>query len=488
MSLLDTLKRILGSEREKSELNATTSQGSVTSQSEREIPRSKPEKKPIELTIGLDFGTAFTKVVIGEQRKSYAIPFQTPTNLANQFLLPCEFSIDADGACSLGVSENARRVIGNLKMRLIERDFSHESVIEIGIFLGLVIRHSRDWLLNNEQNVYRNRLPDWYINIGLPTDSYHDEELSKVYRDIAALAWRISVAQGPVTLELAKKLVDVSRIQDGARDVFGNHLEPSIHPDKIGLFPEFVAQIMGYVRSPSRQPDLHALVDIGAGTVDITVFNVYEKDGEHLFPIFAKEVKNLGVNYLFKHRIEESEFKGEWRLDTTSNAPDDLETASRLGIFLDILKEIDKAPRAELRTAFMSQLAYTRDVRHPKSAKWKDGVPLFLCGGGSRLSFYASLFNELAATGRRYPIVITPLPKPERLDAEGLAEDEYDRLSVAYGLSFSALDIGTIRTTDQVDDVLSPTGGELTMCYRCLGSGGPRGNDCLSCGGRGWIN
>jgi len=40
------------------------------------------------LTIGLDFGTAFTKVVIGETRTSYAVSFKCQ-NLENPYLLPC---------------------------------------------------------------------------------------------------------------------------------------------------------------------------------------------------------------------------------------------------------------------------------------------------------------------------------------------------------------------------------------------------------------
>ena len=48
-----------------------------------------------------------------------------------------------------------------------------------------------------------------------------------------------------------------------------------IEDDEISLFPEFLAQIAGYVRSPGRQADLHMLVDVGAGTMDATTFNVH---------------------------------------------------------------------------------------------------------------------------------------------------------------------------------------------------------------------
>jgi hypothetical protein len=45
------------------------------------------------------------------------------------------------------------------------------------------------------------------------------------------------------------------------------------------------------------------------------------------------------------------------------------------------------------------------------------------------------------------------LPKPERLMAPYILDDGYDRLMVAYGLSFNALDIGVIIRDSEVEDV-----------------------------------
>lgn len=72
------------------------------------------------------------------------------------------------------------------------------------------------------------------------------------------------------------------------------------------------------------------------------------------------------------------------------------------------------------------------------------GIPVFLCGGGMRMTYYRKLGEELKhfqgvswlkATAR-------PLAIPNNLQAPGLIREDYDRLSVAFGLSF--LEVGLI--------------------------------------------
>jgi len=64
-------------------------------------------------------------------------------------------------------------------------------------------------------------------------------------------------------------------------------------------------------------------------------------------------------------------------------------------------------------------------------------VPFFLCGGGSRLGFYQACHDTLRRTegftwlsARKRELAI-----PNGLRADGLKRDDFDRLSVAYGLS-----------------------------------------------------
>jgi hypothetical protein len=68
------------------------------------------------------------------------------------------------------------------------------------------------------------------------------------------------------------------------------------------------------------------------------------------------------------------------------------------------------------------------------------------------MPLYANIVNELNNTmgmswfkGRRYS-----LSRPKKLIAAGLSDHEYDRLSVAYGLSFP--EIGKIIKSGEIPD------------------------------------
>lgn len=65
------------------------------------------------------------------------------------------------------------------------------------------------------------------------------------------------------------------------------------------------------------------------------------------------------------------------------------------------------------------------------------GMPFFLCGGGSRHPFYASLKTRLQKTDGCTWLRVKPkeLALPKNIYASGVNHGDYDRLSVAYGLS-----------------------------------------------------
>ena len=218
-------------------------------------PQAKQKK---QIVLGLDFGTAYTKAVIREQRVCYAVPFGPP-GIKNNYLLPGEMRIGHDELCRLGWEEGAFAV-KDMKMKLLEQQDSHEDLVYTSAFLGLVIRHCREWLASEHHKTYAGFELDWHVNIGLPTASYHDQALMEKYRLIVLAGWALSLQPNPLSLSLAEAVFkDINRrLSHSSQDVV-EYMPGMIHPEKIGLFPEFVAQIVGYVRSPLRQPDLHIL-------------------------------------------------------------------------------------------------------------------------------------------------------------------------------------------------------------------------------------
>lgn len=440
-----------------------------------QFPGSSEGRERLQLVMGLDFGTAFTKMVIAERRRAYAVPLNDQKN-GNTYLLPCVFYTGPDGLAALRQMPGATTHSG-LKMRLLDGDLGNESLSQAACFLALVLRQARSWFLITHQVAYRDYLLDWYVNIGTPTEHYHDRAMTGAYRRMVAAAWAASTVDAPISLNMVR-----AHLEDCSRT--------TLDESAIEVFPEFVGQINGYVRSSLRRQDLHLLVDVGAGTLDVVVFIAHrnDKDGEDVFPIFAKSVKRLGVHFLQKHRGEavgsRSNSSASVGFESDEN---DSSVARALGLSLQQLKHIDEPFARAVLAAVEDQIRITRTQYYPESTCWSEGVTFFLCGGGSRVALYADLATRMERDRAPCPLVRLEIPKPERLVADQAADTIYDRLSVAYGLSFDALDIGQIQRTEEI--ARGGAGQPLdpgSLCPRCKGTGGWRGNDCPTCAGRGW--
>ena len=64
--------------------------------------------------------------------------------------------------------------------------------------------------MNTHEKIYENRNLDWYVNVGLPTESYHDEKLVTEYRIIVMAAWALSILPEHVSISKAKDFFLIS--------------------------------------------------------------------------------------------------------------------------------------------------------------------------------------------------------------------------------------------------------------------------------------
>jgi hypothetical protein len=121
-------------------------------------------------------------------------------------------------------------------------------------------------------------------------------------------------------------------------------------------------------------------------------------------------------------------------------------------------KEVDP-DKAFFETPLLSQIRgrtlYQTFKKRLLSKQDIVGIPFFLCGGGARLDFYQELGDSL----RRFhgcswlSTQKEELVKPDELRAEGVGRVDYDRLSVAYGLSM--LNLANITTAEQLPELPS---------------------------------
>ncbi len=255
---------------------------------------------------------------------------------------------------------------------------------------------------------------------------------------------------------------------DRAEKLLNGESDPEPSEDvEVGTIPEIAAQIYGYVRSDAFDPNaqnLFILADVGAGTVDCAMFKVRpDKHGEE-FLFYEKSVEPLGVTSLHIHRLKswqqvftevehapdtlvdsiDAELK---QIDATRPVPDKFSKyfngvtvksspKGPLGL-CNPDAEFDQRLRAQIQDGTLEKGRQTGGW-HVEALK---DTPFLLSGGGSRNKFYERIKEGL----RHHPSLgylrlnPKPLVLPSNIKAPGLAGQDWDRLSVAYGLSFGSV-------------------------------------------------
>ncbi len=394
-----------------------------------------------QLVIGLDFGTSMTKVVVGDHSivggKMYAIPFKD-----NSYLQPTSLFLK-EGIFNLYEGDR----IPDLKYTLMTKS---SKVIESAVtaYIALILRYVRYYFLKKYENIYKRNELIWAINIGVPSTSFDNQALSNSFHLVALAGWYASVQEGHIDIQKIETALKTScRDLENKKRGSYHYLEDSrLHLDLVHVVPEVIAEVIGYAKSPLRNEGMHLLVDIGATTTDVATLIVGKKDGEDIYPLLQADVQRLGVFELHKSRIEQiskqNSHENKKRFSEFKDGIDELSRIPDLKQYREICSHVnDKYFIGKFIKQVGTVLAITKEKRNPLAEAWKNGLPVFVCGGGSRLELYKEAIVEHYKNWRKGKTNIAPchlveLPKPTNLEADDLPESEFHRLAVAYGLSF----------------------------------------------------
>lgn len=413
-----------------------------------------------ELVIGFDFGTSAVKVVIADRStgQAYAVPFALASGLA-RYLLPSRVYQSAAGF-QLDPSSDCK-VHRDLKLGLLgQPDALH--LARSAAFLALVVRHARDWFLSEHGAAYRRSTLVWSMRLGQPAATNLAAAHAQVFRQIGLAAWAASFETGDgLPVESVERALGLAAALEA-----GVAVDAPAQDIELKVVPEIAAQIYGFVQSRSFDPharNLYLMVDVGAGTVDAAIFHVMNATGAKWdFEFYTCTVRPYGSMNLHRSRLDwwsrqlADIGQGHALADDIAAARFPTDRAAVLpdsvcdyveGVQVSF-SHVDHDPDA---TFFSKCVAQVRGEACWQA--WKQnflsqadlsGLPAFLCGGGSRMGFYQRLKRELqhmpGFTWLR--VNFEPLMAPDRLEAPGLSAPDYDRLSVAYGLSF--LDVGDV--------------------------------------------
>lgn len=389
----------------------------------------KKEGERINLFIGLDFGTAFTKVVIGAAPYHYVLDFGTVNGLQ-----PSELWVGENGECALNQKKGFVSV-SDLKLPFLKRIAKITDTAAATAFIALILKECRTWL---DSSPYKLNVATWFINCGLPTESYEDDYLQKAYLDIIKKAWNLSFVDD-INLKsahsLLKNQISIDEIPSFA----------AIENEQINLFPEFIAQITGYVNSPKRRKYSHLLIDVGAGTLDVALFTVANDFGDWVFRVHSRRIEILGADILKRHRSNCANKSSDEVSDLIST---DQEIMARtLNITLEELEAIDDCLSCEVNKVLLDVIGALGDRN-----KIEENIITFLCGGGRELMPYKEALSPII---RDFKIEKIDIPEPDNIQQSKDVEYDFHRISVAYGLSNDPFNIGkTIKM--QLEPVEGP--------------------------------
>lgn len=430
-----------------------------------------------ELVIGLDFGTSCTKAVVRDNslQVAYAVPFKMVEEINQLYLISTQLFVRSNGECSL---KNGDILINDAKIQLMDnpdaviftdiKTGDKITALEVSIaYIALILREIRWWFFASHKDKYKNRELLWELNIGLPSRSYDDKLLHETFKLAALAGWNASTQPGKVSLDTVRCVLKECR-----RDLnlLAQHKAISmedgqIHPESVNAVPEVISEIVGYAKSSLRREGLHLLIDIGAGTIDVTSFILYKDNKtlrDDLFTLLTTEVERYGAFMFHKHRLKEMKIILEHKLSNLSHLIDGMSPLPEINDYIPSKSElnfdaIDNEFIQKFKSVVNKVVATTRKERDPKSQHWKKGLPVFLCGGGSQLEIYRQAVSACSTTLTKTLHIsefdFKNIPKPDGLEAPGLEKHNYHRVAVAYGLSYTFDDVGRVVPPHQVEDI-----------------------------------
>ncbi|MFV8626538.1 hypothetical protein ACNREE_19055 [Ralstonia pseudosolanacearum] len=407
-------------------------------------PEHRGERSaPMAVRVGVDFGTAFTKVAIRAGVDLVPVEWSAVTgddSETGRYVVPGFVVRAPDGEfCWRRPTEADIR--GNLKLPVIEMAGADECPIATVAYLALVIRYARAFLYRNAEIGRKlvGRSLRWELNIGCPTAPHENPKVVDIFRRIARTAWLLAAED-----RLAEQDVLAAwSLADCATDL---EAEP-------GVVPEFVAQIAGYLGSPQVKQGLHALIDIGAATLDVATFNVVlrnDRASPPRIPIFFSAVRSLGTHYLRHNRHSRLGLDLSWNDAAPVESSDDF--GQRNGKPLDAVVAVDEKFVGQVVHCVIGVIDGTRTNAwgDPLSAAWREGLSIFVTGGGANCVLYRQAIEvvqrEVRLRVSQRPGSSTHFRLIELNPTFGNARqiEAGDRLTVALGLTEDAENIARV--------------------------------------------
>lgn len=417
-------------------------------------------RTPIYLIVGLDFGTAYTKCMVRDYNYKRVTPIVFDVNGDQSFFLPSELGWKPGRLVHVldGLPEDAQ-VLPFLKMALasaaarersdwldgvvrplgVEDSHRHLETVRalVVYYLVRVIRAVQEFIRTRWQDIGSVPGDTIFFNMAVPVAHARDEAILGAFRE----ALEISVAIAKTGKEVSDSLNEIVQLVEAHR---GAPL------DICDIMPEVTANVQSYVRSRGGRTGLYLFADVGAGTVDYSVFIYYQQEGDRALTYPHAAVEALGSSQLEIRTLQRSHAALTRQLRLLK------EGKSKDGAWETNLAEELKVTRTELQDEV--EAATTRIIHFTRRKIRRNQfqtMQILYGGGGWAPSPYER--GVKAAFVPRWGLEAESQPLPVPNDVEWPSKqgaDLYRRFSVAYGLSsFFSKDPPIQRFPDEIEEI-----------------------------------
>ena len=409
------------------------------------------------LIIGIDFGTSTTKVVWHDtSNDDYEVmKWDSGRQGIDAALLPSELAVH-DGRVYLGF-DGARIPNPSLRIPWIKICVLCEVNPSVCRQCGhaksrgkISVRHDRvvsartlacallSWVFSQVEKAVRKQFPGETLhltwNVGCPIDHMDKTHALRSYETMAQAAWELrDLATNPMPLE---------GLGQFEQRLASCKIPPPEHRT-VYVRPETHAGIMAFLQSPHADEETYVLVDVGAGTTDVSMF-IHGRNRSEAGAPFNSNYLGDGTAAVGGDDVDR-DLAARWGIDTA--------TAKRR-------KENRETVPADLRSiqriyehyrGVCSRVPLDRMLIAPANLRFE----LFTFGGGSRLTVLHGILKKNLPHGltvKRFQ-KITP---PKTLRTFPGSAENYDLLAVACGLSSSVLDWDRITPRTEVKPIEMP--------------------------------
>jgi len=394
----------------------------------------KTQERVLDIHLGIDFGTTWTKVAYRNLNESYSadVVFTgkegIPASFARSVLYRNTegYRFPDDISAFESSSLPGETLIRDIKMKF-NKDNNYFSDYRASVFyLSCIIRKSKEFILRQLKLSGTISRINWTATIGMPT-AYRKSPIERRNQKLLSQAWHLADRWD-------KDTITFSRLYQLIKE------NPEINKSDLSVMPELQANIYALTHSPNMPDGLYALFDIGGGTLDGSVFNIQRKNGMRQVQVYQTKVDDFGVDIILQlleregYLIDENGSILDWRDVMKSDLyllPEEIQS-NKLNEYTKPINILTGEVIWKSKQASRTELVW-----------YEKELPFLYCGGGADYHWYRksieSTYNRNNYSQSRIPRFSPkdiPRPDEEEFRRNSIKEEEFNRFFVAYGLSF----------------------------------------------------